>query len=927
MKQADGNEVEPSRETAQAATGSYPILDPAQWVRAGLALLIAAVVLAMYPTTGDSTGPIKTILLSWGVCALAAFYGVATTAQGISWRKPGLLLGALIALVLLALSAALASNHTGFALVEVRRLAALALAACLAGQVYRTRVQCDAFLATVCCAAAVNSLYALGQYAGADPFPWAYEHGVLYAQLPGTLGNPNYAAHLVALAAVLSIYLSTTERWRWCIVFAPLFLVHLRFTGQRGGVAALAIALLVAGIAIAIKHTRRKTAITMKRLFAGAGCLCLAGILLAAGGSYAKYGRLYPLDSSLLERYNGYVSAASMAAKRPLLGFGPGSFVIENPPFWTAYEQLRFALSRETNARVHNDILEWAVDAGIPAAGLYVLFLSLIAATGLWLYFRDTGPRGRLGLCFAVFAITFTVDGCFGFNFRLPASALLLVVVSGQAAAAITSENALFPARLRGMRWAFLAAILAVITAIAVGDARVFLSQLAYTRAASNVRLGRYRDAGEALAKAEQLAPWKWNYSSERGSLQLDHGNLQTAAVHFTKALEKNPNSLMALANLAKALMEQALAGQGPLDASQAQALDASAQAIQRALSLCPVLPAALELQGRIEYALTQRTLPPGIQPPSGVTPQPEAAEKHLRQAVQYGVEKPAPLYLLIAQIRQNDGDIAGAAHDAARAAAVDPASNPAWEYWFSIASQANAIDAFEQALQAEWEKASRKQPPQETLLAVTAYWQGRAAQAFQQDTALAESWYVKAQHYAPYWPVAWMPSTELADASGRRDALREQLRKALSAIRGTPPMPPAMEAVRIVFEDKETAEAAAILRAELPASSAPRDQSQLEQLAWAAQWVEESLTDHSAEPAKGGAAYVNLGLVYAAAGQMERADACLGRAALFLAQTDPAQALPGGEDTARRIEACAAACPSQPEWAYLAERFRVETK
>jgi hypothetical protein len=171
------------------------------WLRAGMAALMALVVLAMFPYTGDPTGDIKWLLVSWGAFLLATGLLAVSWRAGITLRRPPALLEILLAFLAFNALAALRSDYFGLSMVDMRRYWALFLLYLVSSQLYETPAQVRRLILAICGAVFVAALYAFMQRAGLDFFPWADLASEEYRNLPATYGNPNFAAHTLILAS------------------------------------------------------------------------------------------------------------------------------------------------------------------------------------------------------------------------------------------------------------------------------------------------------------------------------------------------------------------------------------------------------------------------------------------------------------------------------------------------------------------------------------------------------------------------------------------------------------------------------------------------------------------------------------------------------------------------------------------------------
>lgn len=584
-------------------------------LRAGLALLFVALVLAVFPWSEDPTGPVKWLILALGVFACVSVLLIVTWLKDRPLRRPGTAFWLWAGLLGVSILAAAAAPLPAYSLIEVRRLTVLVFLCLVSTQVFSRPAHLRAFLGVVCGAAALACLYAFAQGCGVDFIAWRYTSSSGAALLPGTFGNPNYASHMLVLCLIGAVYLAAHRGWRWAFGFALIYGVYIVWIRHRGGMAALAVAGALVGIAKILARSNRPA--LRKAITTLAALSALMGIAIGVvfGVTYARTGAFLPVDSSLYSRYHGYAGAVRMIQDRPWLGFGPGNYQIFSPEYWTRFEQERFVQSRAVNNHVHNDVLEVAVDTGIPSAILYLSLFCFTILAGLHRSFADPDPEARrAGLFFAAFFCAFAVDGFFGFNIRLPASAALFAVVLGafdglSARTPVTSGlvwRSTYVALVR--RWIVLFAALVCV----ILEARVFVSDVLHFVGRNAAEQDQHVLAEAAFGRAEQFAPWNWKLPAEQGAAALVQGRYDKAVAHFNRALMRNPNDLMSLVNLANVQLQRGLMpgrdGDSRRDAElQREALQEAQFFARRALDLCPLLPEAEDLESRATFFLVNR--------------------------------------------------------------------------------------------------------------------------------------------------------------------------------------------------------------------------------------------------------------------------------------------------------------------------------
>lgn len=795
-----------------------------RWFRISIAAYLFVLVLALTPWTPDPAGDVKRLLLAVFSASLATAWLAASWRMGVPVRRPRIVLEVLLGMLVCYGAATFRSPYPGFSITELAFFGGLFLLYFVASQVYTKEQEVLGLMKTLCAAMVLAALYAFLQKSGLDPFPWTGREQDIYTNLPSTFGNPNYAAHTLVLALIMAVLLArhTADRRVWAV--AALFALYLYFTGQRGGIIGLgaaAVLLLMAGGA------SRLFSGAIKRVVVALLVTALAGA--AAGGLYmlqnkARNGVALPLDGSLLLRYNGYLNSAAMILDRPLLGHGPGVYALTTPVYWTTFEQQWFAQEQLMNAHVHNDLLEVAVDAGLPAAGFYLALLLLGICYGLLMAFTapDTARR-RLGFAFAALFMTFLVDGLFGFNLRVPVSASVLFVLLGSLEGLwVSPDTRAAPLRkpgLPGVAWRLGMAGAAVI--IAVWGARVFLSEFMLQRGLKHHHLmmkvfnappqekrdmdpqkaAAFVEAQRAAAKSaftwgERLAPWNYLFGGRIGETEAAARAYDDAARHFERALALNPYYVPTLARLAGTRLTQAEDALGPEGAAPAGdvtgLLDEALHYADRIGELCPVFALAEELKGRIA-CLRAKCLARRDPPADGVEVEEQwkQGEAHLERAIQLGARNHIELYRLLAQVRETLADPEGAEEAFVRAVQSNPDDADLWEMFFSFAMRAEVSERIKNTLNTLIAHIVSLEPPRHDAVA-NGYIALARCFAETKDLAGADDAIASAARYGTGQEGVWRAFAQYANEHDRLFLYERCLRDAVqqAAANGAPAEP-----------------------------------------------------------------------------------------------------------------------------------------
>ena len=110
-------------------------------------------------------------------------------------------------------------------------------------------------------------------------------------------------------------------------------------------------------------------------------------------------------DASNLERINRWNSALSMFEKRPVFGWGPGTYMFQYAPFQRKKDLTIISTNFGTGGNAHSEYIGPMAESGTLGLGYMLLLLGTILYTGIKLYYRVKDPELKMLVMAAIVGI------------------------------------------------------------------------------------------------------------------------------------------------------------------------------------------------------------------------------------------------------------------------------------------------------------------------------------------------------------------------------------------------------------------------------------------------------------------------------------------------------------------------------------------
>jgi putative inorganic carbon (HCO3(-)) transporter len=366
------------------------------------------------------------------------------------------------------------------------------------------RLRRRAVLAALVASASLSALYGVRSYV------ISLREGNPSWRIFGTFYNPNVFAGFLMLVIPLSISALLAARSgvvRILSVYAvATLLIALILTGSRGGWLAFLLSAVVFGPLLGAAFGRPRQG----ALAALAAVAALAGLAIA----------LPPLRVRLLTSFSAqehsnrfrlltWKSAAWMAADRPVVGFGPGSFELAFP---------RYAIGGYTRM-AHENYLQVAAETGFPglAAFAWLLGAFVFAAARALTSAQSREDALVTAACLSGVA-AFTFHSFLDYGWFIGAIACTVWFLMGLAmdAARESKETRRKPVRMSpGAAWATVAALTAVGLALESIPVRAFAAQIDENECLRLVEQGLNEAAADRCRAAVKMDPWNARYRKQ----------------------------------------------------------------------------------------------------------------------------------------------------------------------------------------------------------------------------------------------------------------------------------------------------------------------------------------------------------------------------------------------------------------------------
>ncbi len=414
--------------------------------QAGTVLLYGIFGLLLFgPLAFGAVEPWSIFLMEAGSAALFLLWVVKQALEGemkIRWNPlflPMAVFGLLIVSQLVFRRSAYAHDTASLALLYF----SYAMLCFLAGQVLLRGVQARSLAVVFSVYGAVLASFALiqGISSNGKLYWWRVPRngGWIY----GPYVNHNHYAGLMEMLVPIPLVLSLTRlassKTRTAAAAVAAVMVGTIFlSGSRGGMLAIVTELVILAVLLVKQKQGLRTAIGI-----GVFLVIVVGLLTWVGGAELsrRIATAGPSHSEISNDIRHYINrdGLKMFLKRPVLGWGLGTFPVVYPQFRTFYTN--FFVNE-----AHNDYLQLLVEMGLLGFGTMLWFLVTVYARAIKKIGHWTSEiSGAVTLACVLGLTGILVHSAVDFNLQIPANAALFYVLCTIAA----GEPFVQPARKR----------------------------------------------------------------------------------------------------------------------------------------------------------------------------------------------------------------------------------------------------------------------------------------------------------------------------------------------------------------------------------------------------------------------------------------------------------------------------------------------
>ncbi len=267
---------------------------------------------------------------------------------------------------------------------------------------------------------------------------WALEQG---GAVYGPYVNHNHYAGLMEMLTPFPLVLAATQltNGNRKIAFAgiaALMAASIFLSGSRGGMAAFVVQMIV----LAALLVGKREAGWRQPLLLGAFLAVVILFLVWLGGNELTR-RLASIHTEAQQEISGGVRVSidrdslHMLLKKPILGWGLGTFPVVYPEFRSFYST--FLVNQ-----AHNDYVQLLVETGLAGFGIAIWFLVLVfrRAAGKLKNWTQTAT-GAMTVAASLGCVGILVHSCVDFNLQIPANAALFYALCAMAACGPLQES------------------------------------------------------------------------------------------------------------------------------------------------------------------------------------------------------------------------------------------------------------------------------------------------------------------------------------------------------------------------------------------------------------------------------------------------------------------------------------------------------